>query len=363
MKITLPNDGEGFKITPQVFCGIDSLLIIPGLDPAWNTDNLHLRSLIVSRRGKTILSCGFKKFFNEGEKVALYPPASNFNDLFAEAKCDGTLVIVDYCNKQFSMRTRGTASYTFQQNSKDFELLLEEHPRVLDVVKENKEYSFLFELETPNNVIVIRNDVVKFTFLGAISKNTLLYMSDEELNHCSALMGVPRPQKYNFGSVLDLSLLVKEWKGKEGVVVSYNNFQNKIKIKSDWYLFIHRVKSQLNSDNNLIDFYLEKNMPDYDIFYKIIETEFDFEIAVQLKNQLTLICNAGLAARKYINTIKDIVKDIRNVPTRKEQANMITRNFQENSSLAFSVLDEKELTKFQWTKLLKLKLEVEYRQI
>jgi hypoxanthine-guanine phosphoribosyltransferase len=46
------------------------------------------------------------------------------------------------------------------------------------------------------------------------------------------------------------------------------------------------------------------------------------------------------------------VHDIRTVETRKEQAEMIKRNFQENSSFVFCVLDGKIITKEQWTKLI-----------
>jgi NADH:ubiquinone oxidoreductase subunit len=141
-------------------------------------------------------------------------------------------------------------------------------------------------------------------------------------------------------------------KGKEGIVISYNNGQNRIKLKSDWYNWLHRIKSQLSSTKNLIDHYIEKEMPSIEEFYKIIETEFDYEIAVQLKQEIEKICEAGEKAKKYIDHILEVVHDIRTVETRKEQALMIKRNFQENSSFVFCVLDNKEITKEQWTKLI-----------
>jgi rRNA-processing protein FCF1 len=356
VRVSLPTEEDGFKICPHEFCGVDSLLIIPSIDPKWNPDNLHFRSLIVSKRWKTVLSCGFKKFFNEGEKPDLYPNINQFNDVWAEAKQDGSLVIVDYCKDQFSMRTRGTVSYTFQQNSSDFELLPKLHPKVIEVVKENKHISFLFEIETPNNVIVVRPETIKFTFLGGVNKDNLNHLTNKETEQFSRLMEVPRPQQYEFNNLSDISALVKQWKGKEGIVLSYNNHQNRIKIKSDWYNLIHRIKSQLNSDNNLIDFYIDKEMPIQEEFYKLIENEFDFEIAKQLKAEIEKICNAGEKAKKYIDNILDVLHDIRKVETRKEQAAMIKRNYNENSSIVFSILDNKQITKPQWTKLIKQRL-------
>lgn len=93
-------------------------------------------------------------------------------------------------------------------------------------------------------------------------------------------------------------------------------------------------------------------MPSSEDFYKIIETEFDYEIATQLKEDIEKICEAGKKAKKYIDNILEVVHDIRKAKTRKEQALMIKRNFKENSSFVFCVLDSKIITKDQWTKLI-----------
>jgi hypothetical protein len=359
MKVSLPKIEEGFRIIPHDFCGINSYLITPSLNPIWTTDNLYFRSIIVSEKLNTVLSCGFKKFFNDGEKPSLYPNINLFSDVYAETKHDGTLVIVDYCKDQFSMRTRGTASYKAQKNFTDFELLPQRYPKILEICEKYNYISFLFELETPNNVIVIRPETIKFTFLGGINKQTLANLTNEEISEFSKLMEIDRPRQYKFDNLSDLSLIVKEWKGKEGLVLSYNNHQNKIKLKSDWYNFVHRIKSQLNSDNNLLELYLDKQMPSHNDFFNIIETEFDFEIANQLETQIKKLCEAGDSVKKYIDNTLEIIHDIRKVETRKQQAEMITRNFKENSSIAFSILDNKQLSKIQLIKLIKAKMLVD----
>ena len=189
--------------------------------------------------------------------------------------------------------------------------------------------------------------------MSIISSNALIEIGRKIGN-------VPVPKKYIFNDISDLSKIaqhIRSWKGQEGIVISYNKGQNRIKFKSDWYNFIHRVKSQLSSTKNLIEFYIEKEIPRYDVFYKTIETEFDFEIAVQLKQELEKICEAGESAKKYIDHILEVVHDIRKVETRKDQAIMIKRNFKENSSFVFSVLDGKIINKEQWTKLINQKYE------
>lgn len=355
MKVQLPIEEGYFNIVPNIFCGLDCYLITPEIDAKWNKNNLFYRSLITDKEGN-VLSSGFPKFFNYGEKPDCYPNPEDFNDWKVEDKIDGSLLIADYVNDTFSMRTRGTVSYSFQENAKDFECLPEKYPKIVDFLKENQHISLLFEIVTPNNVIVVRPKQIEFYLIGAINKNGMCVVSSSDLTDIWRKIGqMPTPQGYNFLDTKDLSKIaenIKQWKGKEGIVISYNNGQNRIKLKSDWYCFIHRVKSQLNSENNLIEYYVDCEMPSCESFYEKIETEFDYEIAIQLKEQIEKICDAGKLSKKYIDNMLEMVHDIRRVETRKEQAVMIKRNYKENSSYAFSILDNKPITKQQWIKLL-----------
>ena len=228
---------------PHKFCGKDAFLIIPEIDAKWTKDNLFYRSLIVDKKGN-VCSCGFPKFFNASEKEDCYPDPANFKDWIVQDKADGSLLIADFYNNQFSMRTRGTASYLAQENAADFELLPQKYPKVVEFLKENSHLSLLFEIVTPNNVIVIRPKEVEFYLLGAINKNGLCVVTSHELTEIWRKIGcVPMPQTYQFDSMADLKAItsmVKDWKGKEGIVLSYNNNQNRIKLKSQWYLFCHK---------------------------------------------------------------------------------------------------------------------------
>jgi hypothetical protein len=359
MKIETSKE-QNFNIKTGSFCGLDCFLINPLVDVKWGKTNLFYRSIITDVKGK-VLSCGWPKFFNYGEKTECYPDPEQYNDWKVEEKIDGSLIIVDYVNDQFSMRTRGTFSYKTQENAKDFETLPLKYPKIEEFLQENSHLSLLFEIVTPNNVIVIRPREIEFTFLGAINKNDTSIISSQELVEIWRKIGcVPTPQTFMFDDISNLSKIsqyIKQWKGKEGVVISYNKGQNKIKLKSDWYNFIHRVKSQLSSTKNLIDYYIDKEMPSYEVFYDHVAVEFDFEIAVQLKEEIEKITNAGVKAKKYIDHILEVVHDIRAVETRKKQAEMILRNFKDNSSFVFCILDGKMITREQWTKLIIQKYE------
>jgi hypothetical protein len=156
----LPKEEDGFKYYPVEFCGIESYLIIPNIDAKWTKHNLHMRSLIVRGSDFEVLSSGFPKFFNAGEKPDAYPDPEKHKDWIINSKIDGSLLIADYVNDQFSMRTRGTASYVTQDNAADFEQLLIKYPFVLNALKENQDLSFLFEIVTPNNWICNLESVI-----------------------------------------------------------------------------------------------------------------------------------------------------------------------------------------------------------
>lgn len=358
MKVNLPIEEGYFNIQPCCFCGIDAYLITPDIDAKWNANNLHFRSIILDKKGG-VLSCGFKKFFNYLEKPDCYPTPEAFHDWKIEEKKDGSLVIVDYVNGQFSMRTRGTSSYKKQENYKDFELLKEKIPKLEKFASQNAHLSLLFEIITPSNVIVIRPKEVEFVFLNAINKNNLEMVSSEELLEIWRGIGCPpTPEQYYFNDSKNLSKIydaVKEWKGREGIVLTYNNGQNKLKFKSDWYLFIHRIKSQLNSTNNLIEYYINCGEPSLEDFSKKIEEEYDYEIAVQLKDEIEKICAAGEKAKQKINEIQDYITSIRNLESRKEKAEFILKKYKVNglSALAFSILDSKKIESKQNFNLVK----------
>jgi hypothetical protein len=356
----IPSAEDEFFCNPVDFCGETALLIAPGhIGAKWNKQNLCCRSLIVDPKTLEWRSVGFFKFFNYTEKPDLYPNPESFADWNVEEKRDGTLVICNWRNNQFSMRTRGTASYKTQENHLDFELLPLRHPYIREFCRENEHISVLVELETPNNVIVIRPADVAFTLIGAVNMETGLYLQPNELDEIARIASIPRPARYSFTTLDEMAEAIKVWRGKEGVVLSYNKYNSKIKLKSDWYKILHRIKSELSSENNLIEFYVENKMPGYQEFYDLIETSFDFEIAEQLRPQISRLSDAAKSVKKILSHMQEFADSLRGMKTRKDQALAILASYGGKSedncvnraSYVFSLLDGKEITKDQIVKL------------
>ena len=357
MKVTLPR-GEEFCVKDCVIANTDCKLVFPiKHDIKWDDENKVFRSSIWTKDGE-LVSASWKKFTNLGEQLE-FEPIYIDSDIEFIHKLDGSTLIISKFKGELIVRTRGTHDSAILANGDEIPFLEQKYPLLFDNdILNTEQYSIVCEWYSPRNVIVEREAEEPTLWLtGIIKHEDYSYVLQKDLDVFATDWKIERPIRYQFNSLSSMIQSVNQWKKGEGIVIYGNNGQVLKKTKSDRYLLLHRIKSKLSNVKNLIEFYIEKEMPCYDDFYKIIETEFDYEIVVQLKEELEKICESGEKAKKYINHILEVVHDIRMVETRKEQAIMIKRNFKENSALVFCFLDNKEISKEQWTKLINQKYE------
>lgn len=358
MKVKDFPSAEEFCIRDCIVANTDCNLIFPiKHDIKWNGNNKIFRSSIWTKDGE-LVSASWKKFTNLGEQLE-FEPIDIDSDIEFIHKIDGSTLIISKFKRELIIRTRGTSDATTLDNGDEICFLKQKYPLIFNNDYLNTEqYSIVCEWYSPRNIIVEREAEEPTLWLtGVIKHDDYSYVLQNDLDIFATDWKVERPIRYQFNSISSMIESVNQWKKGEGIVIYGNKGQILKKTKSDRYLLLHRIKSTLSNVKNLIDFYIEKEMPCYEDFYKIIETEFDYEIAVQLKEDLEKICEAGEKAKKYIDHILEVVHDIRKVETRKDQAIMIKRNFKDNSSFVFSVLDGKIINKEQWTKLINQKYE------
>jgi len=345
---------EEFCIRGCIIGNTECVLIFPiKHDIKWNDENKIFRSSIWTKYGD-LVSASWKKFTNLGEQPE-FEPLDIDSDIQFIHKLDGSTLIVSKFKGDLIVRTRGTHDATILDNGDEIPFLKQKYPLIFDNdILNSERYSIIYEWYSPRNIIVEREAEEPTLWLtGIIKHEDYSYLSQKELDNLSTEWKIERPFRYQFNSLSSMIESVNQWKKGEGIVIYGNSGQVLKKTKSDRYLLLHKIKSQLNSADNLIDFYIEKETPSAENFSKIIETEFDFEIAIQLKDEIEKICDAGEKAKKYIDNLLEMIHDIRKVETRKEQAEMIKRNCGENSGYAFYILDNKEITKIQWFKLIK----------
>lgn len=338
-------DRAQFNFKEGVFCGRESTLVNPRASDGdiWTPDNLHNRSAIYDNETGELLSCSFFKFFNNSQAQHLYPDPNDFTDWYIESKEDGSTCIVDYHNNQFNIRTRGCISYLQQDNRDDFEELPKLYPKAYPMISNNKDYTFLFEILTPNRRIVLPQKKIDFIFIGAINKKTLTYLTPQELDTLAIAADLKRPKRYQFSTIKEICETVTPWEGIEGVVLNYNNGQNKVKFKSDWYKLKHRLISGFTNIKNLIEMFVKLGCPSEQEFFNQIKEEIDFETASDLEPQIKNICDSFSLIKEKQQKCRDLIERIKGL-SRKEQALDITQHYSDwRRAYSFSLLDGREM--------------------
>ena len=209
MNIHNLEEKEGFFLKFGEIAGDRVGLYTPKPDVGWDATNLQYRSLILNESGE-IVSIGFKRFFNLLERQELDSWVHSW-PVSATAKHDGSLLIVSNYKGEVIHRTRGTFCATNLENGAEIEFLKKKYPNVFGVAAP---YSYLYEWETPSNRIVLEPPKEPtLTLIGAISHDTLSYVSHRELDCLAKIFGVARPKYYNFDSLEECVETVKDWKG------------------------------------------------------------------------------------------------------------------------------------------------------
>jgi hypothetical protein len=172
------------------------------------------------------------------------------------------------------------------------------------------------------------------------------------LDALAAQYNFKRPERFSF-KPSEIFNKVNELKGIEGFCI-YTN-KGIWKVKNEQYLLLHKMKSELNSFDKLVDVYFSQCFNyDYEQFYNFIHNTFDYEIAQQCKHNIFKITEKMEDVKEIFMIMKSFVEEVKKLPNRKEMAQKIIGFYQpvNRSSFAFKLLDGKELDSDDYKKLL-----------
>lgn len=357
MKVNLNTvDRENLMVHPHSVGEETVYLIQPQhIGAKWSKDNLHFRSSVWNDQGE-LISASFPKFFNNGEAPDLYPdPQNHFDSWRAMEKIDGSTLIVSKYKGHLIVRTRGTVDASvLELNGNEINLLKNKYPKFFDLGQEETvDYSLIAEWTSPNNQIVIRYSEPDLYLIGKIYHENYRLESQSELDNLAKTIGVKRPQVFSFSSLKEMIDVVKEFKDKEGVCLYFNDGQNIVKIKGDWYLSLHRLKSELSSMEKVLDLYLERGQPTHQEFYDYICGIFDFELAEFVLPNISLICGVRDEVEKITSDMKVFVEPLKNYVHRKDAALEILSVYGKvnQSAFCFRLLDGKSFTLEDYKKM------------
>jgi hypothetical protein len=317
----------------------------------WTANNLNFRSVIVNSVNK-VISAGFPKFFNYGEKPDLYPSPESFGDWVIDDKLDGSLLIVSQYKGEIIIRTRGTFSAFQHKNADELRKLLEKYTKVTDNfwVKYEK-YTLLFEWISKERPIVIEYDKPELVLLGMIRHSDYNLASSKVLDFIAISLKVPRPKKFNFSNISEISLTLQELKNVEGYIISYNGNQNRVKLKTIDYLKKHKFRSNCTF-NAIFELWESNDCPIVDDISKLIEKTFDYECLQMAKPQLEYLAMYIMMAHDLFDKISfDVFSRKLNEISKKDAAAIINITVEEKyRGMYFAELNNKKknIAKVVW---------------
>ena len=361
MKINFEDyDLTDFIIKEDVIAETPVKLIYPNhIGVKFTQKNKIFRSSIWTNEGE-LVSAGFPKFPNLGEKPDVFPVPTNLKNAVVTSKMDGSLLIISKNKGQYILRTRGTVDATIHENGAELEIFKEKYLPILDnscAKSDTWNVSFLFEWLTASkdHTIVIKyDDVPEWIFIGAVNHDDYSLFPQDVLNAFAKLYRLKRPEQHTFNSVDELVDIVTKWKNQEGVVLYTNVGQSLHKIKSDDYKKRHAFKSSATLENTL-ELFFTFDKPDYNSFQQKIGELYDWECAQMVQGHISNIVDAYKDVQKITVGMTDFVNNtLKLLPNRKEQAQKLLSSYGTGSNrsvMVFAILDGKPLTKNQEIKL------------
>lgn len=347
-------DREQFTLKEGVFCGVPAILVTPAMQGTqWTQANKHLRSSIWDLEGN-LLSAGFPKFTNAGENPEHFPMPKSLDGATVVNKLDGSLAIFDWAIDQLSCRTRGTFSYVTLDNAADFTQAIAKYPKIKTLAEHVPEVSWLFEITTPNQRIVIDyGPEIELTLIGGVNKRDYRLLGQDVLDSMARSYGLRRPRYFSFSSLDHLLADVKTWQGLEGCVIYSEAGLHKA--KADAYLRSHRFKEKVSLPN-LLDLWEAQMCPDLPTFQAAIERDYDHECRLMADPMVIQICEAADKVKGILKNVCSMVEPLK-VLSRRDAALTIQGEVgKPYQAAAFSMLSGKQVDLKQGRRLMEHEL-------
>lgn len=294
------------------------------------------RGIILDSNNK-IVCWPFDKFFNYGE---YYAAKIDWSSARVQEKIDGSIMKLWYDkNGCWRLSTNGCIdAYKVELNLNDllklncsyktFGELFEaaKNYKDLDLNALNQNYTYIFELVSPYNKVVIAYPEILINHIGTRDNIT-----GQEVN---VDIGIRKPKEYQINSLEDCVKAASELPSDvEGYVV-VDKYWKRIKVKNPIYLQLHRMVS--NNDlriKDIINMIFENDYEEFLVYFPEYKSAFD-------------------DINKKLNILKERIEvnlpQVRSISDRKEYALKVMQLDKENSSFYFSKKDNESYTFDKW---------------
>jgi hypothetical protein len=197
------------------------------------------RGIILEEETLIPVCVPFYKFGNYGEG---YVDKIDWNTARVQDKIDGSIIKLWNYDNNWNVSTNRII------DAKDVDLIdISEYKNYYDLFMQAVEnaglsfnvldpkYTYMFELTSPFNRVVVPHREIKIIHIGTRNNQTL-----QEIN---IDIGIEKPREYNFNSLEECIQIASELPFTEEGYVIVDNKWNRIKIKSPAYVVVHHLKN------------------------------------------------------------------------------------------------------------------------
>jgi len=291
------------------------------------------RGLIIDKEYNTVC-VPFFKFGNYGEP---YADKIDWSTAKVEEKLDGSLIKIWNYNGRWVISTNGTI---FAKNASidsvcdekyggkfsNFEELFKAAADKVGLVLEklNPQYTYMFELCSPYNRIVVPHSEIKIYHIGTRDNITLQELEID--------IGICKPKLYECNDINALIKMAAELKYcEEGYVVKDGNYR-RVKVKSPAYIAAHLLISDMN-DKKLLELLRRNETAEFLTYFPEYQSFVD-----NLTNKITRLENEIYDAQKNFDNV--------HFETRKDYAAAVLKT--KYPHFFFSIYDGKVKTPIEW---------------
>lgn len=292
----------------------------------WDDVTINFRGTILDEDGNLVAK-SFPKFKNFEEHSMDEIPNEDFN---IYEKMDGSLGIVYFYDNKWNMATRG--SFNSDQAIKGLEILNRYDLSLLDV-----NYTYLFEIIYPENVIVVRYNEEKLVLLAKYNVITG-EEGDIQTEYYKANFDVVNCYNNLPNNFTDLKKGIED--NKEGYVLRFKNGM-RVKIKGEQYVRLHKILTNISN----MDIWLSlKNGEDLSLLLDAIPDEMD-------NNVRDFVDFLKINYNVVYDTALDFYENLLNeneINSKKDFALLIKDLDPKNKSLLFAFWDKKRYEDIIW---------------
>lgn len=301
----------------------------------WNPITSMCRGLVLNSNMEVVANC-IPKFFNY-EEYARYTNIDINQPFTVTDKSDGSLIQVFMYNGNMIVSSSG--AFENEYTLKAEQLLNTKYQHLLPIIQATDRMNFIFELIAPlTKVVVSYGDLEELRLITVRDDEGLEY--DDYIQQCKDL-GFDYVNVLDFKDVDDVISKKKGvFENAEGFVVKFLD-GSRIKFKYDEYFVIHKTLSHVNkrfvwdalSAGNELKL---ENIPD-ESFDEIKAWESEL---LEEYHVIELIC------QELFDKIMSM-----QLPSRKDIAMIIQKEYLEYSNILFYMLDNRDTASLIWKKI------------